>query len=203
MALDQQSLELLRKCSENQSPVYLSAKGVDYVFQTIVRQVEKGYLILRNTIKPEFISKVCHAEKVQLQAHMTRFQAEGIQSDGVHIIFPVDTLQIIEETREDKRFPFDAEERVICELTNPFDKVTKLSKSVMDMSASGLSISTSQPSALFSPGTNFDDIQITIDGQPYSRTSARVVYSRKLIDLEGKVRIQVGLQVTEPNHLQE
>ena len=66
---------------------------------------------------------------------MVRFQSDRIASDGEHIVFPLKDDAVIEETRQSERFSFTADERVVSEILNPFDGETRLSKSVMDMSA--------------------------------------------------------------------
>ena len=123
-----------------------------------------------------------------------RLIATTISGDGQDIIFPLKKDSVIEETRQSERFSFTAEEKVICEILNPYDGSTKLSKSVMDMSATGLSLRTTFESKLFRPGTQLEDIKVLIGGEPYTQTSGTVVYTRKLLDLKNHLRLQVGIQ---------
>jgi hypothetical protein len=134
-----------------------------------------------------------------IQVQMIRFQADRIDSDGQHIVFPLKAMSVIEETRQSERFPFTAEERVICELLNPFDGETRIFKNVMDMSATGLSMRTRFESRLFSPGTVIPEIKVLIDGKLYTSVSGTIVYNRKLLTHKGRLRLQVGVKFDEKN----
>ena len=89
---------------------------------------------------------------------------------------------------------FTADERVIVEILNPFDGETRISKSVMDMSATGLSLRTTFESQLFRPDTYLPTMRVLVDGELYKKGSGRVVYRRKLMDLNGQIRSQVGIK---------
>ncbi len=195
MPLDSENLRLLRECADNRRSVFFSGSGVDVVFQTHIVGIENEQVKLHNAVPPSYISRLWHSQQFYLQAKMTRFSGARITTDGEHIIFPVESLQIIEETRESQRFPFEPEERVVCELLNPFDRETWISKAVMDMSASGLSIATRHASQLFRRGTHFDHMKVVIDGEPYAVTSGTVMYVRKLLDNQGKLQAQVGFKL--------
>ena len=192
--IDAKTLDMLLSHIRQRSSVFFSAEGLDITFETGMIEVEDSCLVLENRVKPEYINAVCSATQFLLQCRMIRFGSASIKTDGEHILFPLSQKSIIEETRTTERFPFTAEERVICEILNPFDGETKLSKSVMDMSATGLSIRTSYDSKLFQPGTLFKSMRVLIDGEPYSQNPGRVVYGRKLLDLKGKLRLQVGIK---------
>lgn len=194
MTITEQSLEILRECQEAGSSVMFSGDGVDIVFQTQILSIGKDYVSILNKVPPEYIRSMIKSRQFSLQSKMMRFQSQTISTDGVNILFPLDRLKEIEETRQAERFPFEADERVICELINPYDKETVLSKAVLDMSATGLSIRSPKASSLFRPGTLFNDVKVIIDGEPYTKTAASVVYTRKLMDLNGILRVQVGLK---------
>ena len=132
-----------------------------------------------------------------IQVQMIRFQADRIDTDGQLIVFPLKAMSVIEETRQSERFPFTAEERVVCELLNPFDGETRIFKNVMDMSATGLSMRTRFESKLFAPGTSIPEIKVLIDGKPYSAVSGTIVYNRKLMTHKGRIRLQVGIKFDE------
>ncbi len=193
MAIDQTHLKLLHDSSTQRRSVYFSAADLDVVFQTRVLSVAPNHVVLANHVTLEYIRAVAAAKNFFLQCQMVRFAADQISTDGVNILFPLTSLTAIEETRQSQRFPFEPEEHVICEFTNPFDGVTKLTKGVMDMSASGLSLRT-HASKLFKPGLLIPEIKVTIDGAPYTKTAGSVVYRRKLMDMKGKLRMQVGLK---------
>ncbi len=194
MGINPSSLETLQQCMSERTPVTFASENVDIVFQTYILEVTNDHVSLQNRVPPEYIGKTTESKNFSLQANMLRFSSSKIESDGENILFPFGELSEIEETRQTERFPFTMDEHVICEIKNPYDQETILSKHVLDMSSSGLSIRSPKPSKLFLAGTKFDKIKVLIDGELYSQTPATVVYSRKLLDLSGKVRVQVGLK---------
>lgn len=125
---------------------------------------------------------------------MLRFSANRLKTDGIHLIFTVRADTVADETRQAERFPFTADEMVICELLNPVDGETHLSKTVLDMSALGISIQTTGEGKLFTAGRRLPTIKIMIDGKLYNQTSGEVVYRRKLMDPKGHLRMQVGIR---------
>lgn len=193
MAIEQTHLRLLHESSAQKRSVYFSSDSVDIVFQTHLLTVAANHVVLANYVTLDYIRAVASAKKFFLQCQMVRFAADQVSTDGVNILFPLTSLTAIEETRQSQRFPFEPEEHVICEFTNPVDGITKLTKGVMDMSATGLSLR-AHASHLFEPGLSIPEIKVTIDGAPYTKTSGTVVYRRKLMDMKGKLRMQVGLK---------
>jgi hypothetical protein len=195
MAIDKKSLGVLKSCLDNNSLVIFSGDGTDVVFQTDILEIEKDYVALTNKVPPEYITKIVNSKSFGLQAQMMRFTSAKIDSDGERILFPLKDLKVIEETRGAERFPFTAEEHVVCELLNPYDQKTILTKSVLDMSATGFSIRSASASQLFRPGLLFKQTKVLIDGESYKKSAARVVYHRKLFDHKGKLRVQVGFKL--------
>lgn len=193
MAIDQTHLRLLHDSAAQKRSVYFSAEGVDVVFQTQLMSVAANHVVLANYVTLDHIRSVVNSKKFFLQCQMVRFAADQVSTDGVNILFPLTSLTAIEETRQSQRFPFEPEEHVTCEFINPVDGKTKLVKGVMDMSATGLSLRT-RASQLFKPGLSIPEIKVTIDGAPYTKTAGTVVYRRKLMDMKGKLRMQVGLK---------
>ena len=193
MSIDKQHLKLLSDAAENRRSVFFSSEGVDIVFQTHIIEVASNHVVLANKVTPEYIRKVREGKRFFLHCQMVRFVTEQIDTDGVHILFPLMSLKVIEETRQSQRFPFDPEERVICEFFNPYDSETRLEKTVMDMSATGISLQTHH-SQLFQPGTKFPEMRVLIDGEPYTKAAGTVIYLRRLMDQHGKLRVQVGFK---------
>ncbi len=194
MADRSSAFEILSEVLAQKAPVLFSGDGINITFQTHILAVAKDHVVLENRVKPRFIKQLTQSKSFGLQARMVRFASDGITSDGEHVIFPLKENSIIEETRQAERFSFTADERVISEILNPFDGETRLSKSVMDMSATGLSLRTTFESKLFKQGTFLPSIRVLIDGEPYVQGPGRVVYNRKLIDLSGQMRLQVGIK---------
>ncbi|MCX6126696.1 MAG: PilZ domain-containing protein [Proteobacteria bacterium] len=179
--------QLLQDCQYRKVPVFIGSQGIDISFQT---------LLLENMVRPEYIRKFSNGPKFFLQCKMLRLQTTKVGPHETLMSFFIQENSILEETRQAERFLFAPEERVTAEFTNPHDKTTKIQRPVMDMSASGLSLRINVESKLFLPGTTFSDLKVQIDQKPYSKSPAEVVYSRKFMDINGKLRIQVGLKFT-------
>ncbi len=194
MAIDAKTHELLRECREAKQPVLFSGDGLAVTFQTHLLIVEPHRVVLANRVPPRFIRAVSGSKQFWLQARMIRFQSDGIATDGEHFIFPLGENALIEETRQAERFQFSEGEKVLAEILNPFDGETRVVKTVMDMSATGMSLSTSFESMLFKPNVLLPSIKVMIDGEPYTQARGRVVYNRKLLDLSGQLRTQVGIK---------
>ena len=198
MGLDKKNKELLESCLKQKQSVFLSGNKLAITFQTYITAVADDYVVLENRVKPRFIKQFSKSGQFTLQAHMIRYQTDQIRSDGENIIFPLKENSLIEETRQAERYSFTADERVITEILNPFDQETRLSKSVMDMSATGLSLRTTFDSKLFTPNILLPNIKVLIDGELYIQSSGKVVYSRKLLDLKGSLRTQIGIKFESP-----
>lgn len=108
--------------------------------------------------------------------------------------FDVQENSVLENTRQSERFMFTPDEKVIAEIVNPFENRTILKRPVMDMSATGLSLRINHPTKPFSPGVALANVRVTIDGKEWTKAQAEVVYNRKFLDLEGALRVQVGLK---------
>ncbi len=192
--IDERNRAILTETHKQKHSVFLSGDNLAITFQTFIIGVEKDHLVLENRIKPRYINQFASSAKFAMLARMVRFQADRITSDGQYILFPLTKDSVIEETRQAERFSFSADERVVTEILNPYDGETRLSKTVMDMSATGLSLRTTYDSKLFKSDTYLPSIRVIIDGEPYIQGPGRVVYSRKLIDLQGQLRTQVGIK---------
>jgi hypothetical protein len=192
--IDAKSREILTESVRQKTPVFFSGDALDVTVQTFILAVAEGHLVMENRVPPRFIRRMTRSKGYTLQARMVRFQTDGISSDGEHIIFPLKEDSVIEETRQAERFSFTADERVVTEILNPYDGETRLSKTVMDMSATGLSLRTTFDSKLFTPDTFLPSVRVLIDGEPYTQAAGRVVYCRKLLDLSGQLRTQVGIK---------
>ncbi len=199
MLLDQKNRELLESCWKSKQSIFLSGGKLAITFQTYITAVTNEHVVIENRVKPRFIRQFSKSEQFTLQAQMVRYQTDAIYSDGESIIFPLKENSLIEETRQAERFSFSADERVITEILNPFDNETRLSKPVMDMSATGLSLRTNFDSKLFSPDILLPNIKVLIDGELYIQSCGRVVYSRKLLDLNGSLKTQVGIKFETPS----
>ncbi len=194
MRVDPKTMALLVEAQQGKIPVLFSGDGLGITFQTHILKVDTERVMLENRVLPRFIRAVVGSKNFSLQARMVRFQSDRLGTDGEHVIFPLGENSMIEETRQAERFSFAAEERVIVEILNPYDGETRLSKAVMDMSATGMSLSTTFDSQLFKAETFLPSLRVMIDGELYTQTRGRVVYNRKLLDLSGQLRTQVGIK---------
>lgn len=186
--------QLIRECAGKKTPIFFSVEGLDVVFQTQILVIRDDSIVLANSVPPLYITKVVNSPKFFVQIQMIRFVSEEINSDGVNIVFPLKSLKPIEDNRTSKRFPFDADEKVIVEVTNPFDCETILRKSVIDISSTGLSIRSPVNSELYQPGTKFRNMKVIIKGKVYNESDGTVIYRRKFLDQEGQSYYQVGFK---------
>lgn len=194
MTIDEASLELIQECVQRKSPVFFSASEVNIVFQTHIMVIKNRSIVLANTVPPEHISGVAQSQQYFLKIHAVRFVSDRITTDGIHILFPLEGLRLIEDSRSAKRFMFDASERVVMEVVNPIDQETVLRKAIIDMSTTGLSIRTPMQSELYSPGQSFKNMKIIMDGKVYNEVDGHVVYQQTFLNQKGKSYCQVGFK---------
>jgi len=188
------NLDILTDCLAQKTSVLFSGDGLAVTFQTYILAVQDGAVVLENRVRPRYIGRVMRSRHFMLQARMVRFQSDIVETDGEHMLFMLKETSVIEETRQAERYTFSADERVVAEILNPFDNETRLTKTVMDMSATGLSLRTTVESRLFKPGTRLPSLRVLVDGEPYVQGPGRVVYARSLIDLNSQIRTQVGIK---------
>ena len=194
MPIDKPFLQVLEDCANKKLSVFFSGNSIEIVFQTFILSVKNQSIILENKVPPQYISKILKSSEFSVNCQMIRFSSEKIESDGCHIIFPLESTKIIEETRGAQRFPFHQSEKVVVKWINPYDKETELEKSVIDMSSTGLSMKSKCNSKLYSPGTEFKNMQVLIDGKPYNQSDGKVIYNRCFLGQDGKSYYQIGIQ---------
>jgi hypothetical protein len=190
--MDTQSI--LKECKASRTPVFISSNGLDIAFQTVIQSVDGSSVILENMVRPQYISRFATGDKFFLQCKMLRFQSTDVKPKGSLMAFGVQENSLMEETRQSERFMFSADEKVIAEIINPFDQKTILRRHVMDMSATGLSLRINAGTMPFARGMTLPQVKVAIDGKHWTTTQAEVVYNRKFLDLQGHLRVQVGLK---------
>jgi hypothetical protein len=193
MSTQSVSLEEIQHFIAEKKPVFFSTDKVPILFQTRILWADSTSIVLSNTISPMFITQVVHSANFFLQLEMTRFSANKITTDGVHIIFPWTSLQPIQESRKEIREIF-TEETAVVRFTNPVDGTTLLTKSVLDMSSTGLSMRVPQNSKLFDPGLEIKKMTILKNGKPQRTVFGKVVYRRMFFSNKQKLFAQVGIQ---------
>ncbi len=197
MLLTSQQRIDLDKAAKKKLPLFLSVEGLSISFQTEIIQVKDSHLIIENCIPPSYIRKIIDSKKFFIQLDMLRYQSEKISTDGKNIIFHFSELTATEETRSLQRISFTSEEKVVCQILNPYDKKTLLRKSILDLSANGVAIKTHNESQLFSRGLILDDIKILVDDSIFARTMGEVVYKRSIMDVRGGRFLQIGIKFSE------
>ncbi len=194
MALPKHIHEQIVDSKDKRLPVFLSSNGLDIAFQTKIVKVDGLEVILENLVRPEYIRKFTSGTQFTLLCKMIRLQSSHISPSGTYISFTIQDNSVIDETRQSERFMFAPEEKVYAEILNPFDQTTIIRRPVMDMSASGLSIRMNSTTKMFQAGVTLPEVRVAIDGKPYHKASANVVYGRKFLDYQGRLRVQVGLK---------
>ncbi len=190
--MDTQSI--LKECKASRTPVFISSSGLDIAFQTVIQSVDGSSVILENMVRPQYISRFAKGDKFFLQCKMLRFQSTDVMPRGSLMAFAVQENSLMEETRQSERFMFTTDEKVLAEIINPFDNKTILRRHVMDMSATGLSLRINEGTRPFAAGMKLPQVRVAIDGKHWTTAQAEVVYNRKFLDLQGHLRIQVGLK---------
>ena len=194
MTKNQDVQAVLYECKKSRTPVFISSSGLDIAFQTVIKEITDTTIVLENMVRPEYISRFSRGDKFFLQCKMLRFQSAVVRPRGTFMVFEIHENSLTEETRQSERFMFTPEEKVIAEILNPFDGKTVLRRTVMDMSAKGLSLRVNAPTKPFSAGSQLSNVKVTIDGKLWTTAQAEVVYNRKFMDLEGHLKVQVGLK---------
>jgi hypothetical protein len=185
---------VLLECQKSRTPVFISSSGLDVAFQTVIKEITDTTIVLENMVRPEYIYRFSRGDKFYLQCKMLRFQSAVVRPRGTFMVFEIHENSLTEETRQSERFMFTPDEKVIAEILNPFDSKTVLRRTVMDMSAKGLSLRINAPTKPFAAGSLLTNVKVTIDGKLWTTAQAEIVYNRKFMDLEGHLRVQVGLK---------
>lgn len=202
MTLHHEIEPVLIECMKTKTPVFVSSSGLDISFQTIIKDLKDDTIILENKVRPEYIARFAGGAKFFLQCKMVRLQSTKVSPRGAFMAFDVQENSVLENTRQSERFMFTPDEKVIAEIVNPFENRTILKRPVMDMSATGLSLRINHPTKPFSPGVALANVRVTIDGKEWTKAQAEVVYNRKFLDLEGALRVQVGLKFLSSHNSQ-
>lgn len=181
---------------------FLNAERYDLVFETLILAQKDNHLLVKNTIPSQHISRVIKSPTFYLQCDDQLLRSSQLKSDGVNIVFPIDEFSHIEETRGEVRHVFGSQDNVSASFTNPFDNETKITKKIIDLSTSGVSLRTDIRSQLFVPGVTLPDIITQINDRYSQPVAGQIVYVRNYISLQGHLQHQVGIRFAEPLHNQ-
>ena len=187
---------MLREHWRKKLSVFLSGSSLPALFQSRILSIGDNNITLTNTVPPTYIAEFLKAGQFTLTVGLARFSSTEISGDGVNLMFKMDKMTEINDTRQDARIPFESHENVFLEIINPYDNETILRKPIIEMSSAGLSIKTSWDSKLFLPSTEFSQLKVLIDGNLYHQADGKVVYNRLFFDLTRKMYHQVGFQLS-------
>ncbi|MFK7822528.1 MAG: hypothetical protein AB8G05_00100 [Oligoflexales bacterium] len=194
MELDEKTFMLVKKAIQKKDSVYFTTKNVPITFQTRIIAQTKNHFTVFNAVSPEYIKAIMDSKNYFLQISTHRFHCEKIESDGEHILFPIKHASLLKDIRQEQRFSFSDDQKVFCEILNPYDMQTILRKPVIDLSASGVSIRNYFESELFKAKTHLPEIKILIDNAEHTSHSGEIIYIRKLMNLKREKSIQVGIK---------
>jgi len=186
--------EHLEKILKNKGQVMLAATGLDTSFVTRILTISDGHLILKNTVPLEYISAYVSAEGHFLTTGSFRLSADNITSDGVNIVFNYSNIEETSESRSEERIPLSNGD-AWCEFTNPIDGRSKIRKRILDVSKTGLSLVTTWNSDLLKPGRELPEITLLMESGRQN-VSGKIVYNRKFVNIDGRIRHQIGIQLT-------
>ena len=188
---------LLRKFKLRKTPVYFSVFKLEYSFQSRILDLNGDKIVLQNPVPPSLISKVVHQSSYSLQIGTLCLQADSISSDGENIIFPIQQNKVLPEIRHEERFNFVSKAKASCKLLNPFDKRTMITKKIIGLPTSGISIRNDTDSEFFSPGLIIDRIEIYIAGKHLETREGKIIYKQKIINSEFEVFNQIGIKFSQ------
>jgi hypothetical protein len=171
----------------------LAAAGLDTSFVTRILNVSDGFLTLQNTVPLKYISSFIEAPSHFLTTGSFRLSASQISSDGVNLVFSYNDIEQTSESRAEERIPIVKEE-AWCEFVNPIDGRSKIRKRILDISKTGLSLVTTWNSDLLKPGRELPEITLDMAGVR-QHVSGKIVYNRKFVSINGRIRHQIGIQL--------
>jgi hypothetical protein len=200
MSVDDATMELIRESVQRKTLVYFSANKVKVVFQTQVHSIRSRSVVIHNSIPPEYIARVMDSEQFYLKIQSIRFVCDQVTTDGIHLLYPLDNMRLIEDNRNAKRYNFGTKDAAFIEVMNPLDQETVLRKSLLDMSSTGLSFRTPIESMLYSAGRRFEKMRIYMDGKLHSEVAGQVVYQQSFLTKDGKSYCQVGFKFDSPQN---
>lgn len=194
MELSSEVKNLIKTFVVSRESVFYSCEKLPITFQSRVVSLAKQHILLKNVVPLELIGKFVSAKQFRLQIAMIVFTADHIDSDGVHLQYPLNHGSSVEEIRDHERHPILDDEQVHCEFINPFDAVTLIKKPLIEMSSGGFSLASKERSALFSPGMDLEAVKIFRGGKLEKQSHCQVVYNRELINEMGTIVSQVGVK---------
>jgi len=202
MSISEKHLRTLEDLHKYKKTVFINGDKLDISFQSILLEVTNDHLLLKNTISAKYINKFLASDVFSFQGAMMRFNSKTIDSDGVNIIFPIEENNMIDDSRRSQRKTFMPNEKVECEILNPFDGTTITTKPIIDISDSGASFQTNFASHLYDNDVWLPKITIKVDNKLYTEKSGKIIYTKKLFTFDKRLHIQVGVEFDNQDPLQ-
>ena len=194
MPISTKDFDRIKASLESNRSVFFSTNEVDISFQTHVLKFDRQAILLSNPVGHEYIKAVVNSSQFYVQLQMIRLTSDKIETDGVNIELPLLHLQSLSEARKEERIIYNPDDLAKVEFTNPVDGKTKLSKSIMDLSSTGLSMRVPFHSNLYVPDMACGQMVISIKGKIYNKINGRVKYRKLFFNENRKLFAQVGIQ---------
>ena len=113
---------------------------------------------------------------------------------GDTISFDIDSIEDLKDLRESERIYYSEKENIYLKILNPYDKMTMIKKTIIEMSEGGLSIRTDIDSRLFQSGNTIKSCQIYKNGTLLKSRDLEVIYAQRLICGQREKYLQVGFK---------
>ena len=198
-SISYEHLGLIQQAQRDGTFIYISGDSLDIRFQTQVVKVDINRLVLKNSVSPQYLKKFLLSKNFYLQITLVNFKSSSISSDGKNILIELEDANVIKKTRQIVRHEFKPHEKACCTFINPYDDMTPIRKSVMDLSNYGFSLVTFVKTKLFTLGLEIKNIDFFLKNKKIkSSVSAKVRYVRILVDMSGKHHVQVGFAFLDP-----
>jgi hypothetical protein len=189
--------DIIDQHTRDKSPVLFAATGLNVGFQSYIIKSSETEITIANTIPPEYITRLVAAKSFTMQLDMSLLSSQKIKSDGVNIVIPRDTLELISDHRRSTRRLLTTKNEAFIELINPIDNRTVLRKNLIDISEHGLSFRNLNNSLLFQAEQVLQKLTVKLKDKNLFYQGAKVVYNRRFFTAEGRSFYQVGLEFTK------
>lgn len=190
-------IEVVSLAKEREEPVVLSPYGLDVSFFCIVADVTPEHVVLKNPIPAGLAARARAVSEFGLFCRMYQLRADRLEPFGTFIKFPLPEFAELNTARQLERVHFAAKENAVVEIQHPFDSSTTLRRRVFDLSSGGMSFRARRKTPFLQPGRILPSCQIYLQGLPYEKRKARVVYVKQIIDVNAHSFYQVGVQFIE------
>ena len=192
MKIDNDTYALIEKSRREKTTTYISCNNIPILFQAEISKISEDSIYLKNPISYNIISKFRNSKEFSIKISLLNLIVDNITTTGNELKLFIKKIINIKNLRQYERFFFSIEDNATCEILNPYDNMTVLTKKVIEMSQGGLSIQNETDSKLFSPGQIFKNIKLSINDKLDKTRNIEIIYSQTLQLLSGKTIKQTG-----------